>query len=272
MMASLSRLSIPTLAVLTLAACAGFPPPTDESSQTLQAAQRPQFQNAPVSPRTRAEARTALALGYYERGQFDVALEELDEAMKLDNRYAMIYNGYGLVYAYLKEDAKASSNFQRAIELDPNNPEIRHNWGWFLCTSGRARESLAEFNRVALDPLYKTPEIAFTNAGRCALSINDKATARQYLERALSVRPDYPQAAYSLAELNYGEGKFNEARVMMRIIMQTPTPTADALFLGACIERKLNDKRAEDSYILQLQNRFPRAEQAERITRPGSCP
>jgi type IV pilus assembly protein PilF len=272
MMATRFRLFISMLVVLTLAACAGLPPPSDDSSQMLQAAQRPQFQNTPVSPRTRAEARTALALGYYERGQFDVALEELDEAKKIDDRYSMIYNGYGLVYAYLKDDSKANSNFQRAIELDPNNPEIRHNWGWVLCTSGRARESLAEFNRVALDPLYKTPEIAFTNAGRCALSINDKTTARQYLERALRVRPDYPQAAFTLAELNYGEGRFDEARAMMRIIMQSPTPTADALFLGACIERKLNDKRAEDSYVLQLQNRYPKAEQTQRINTPGSCP
>ncbi|MDR0250176.1 MAG: type IV pilus biogenesis/stability protein PilW [Burkholderiales bacterium] len=271
MMASLSRLFISMLVVPVLAACTGMPA-SDESSQMLQAAQRPQFQNTPVSPRTRAEARTALALGYYERGQFDVALEELDEAKKLDDRYAMIYNGYGLVYSYMREDDRARSNFQRAIELDPNNPEIRHNWGWFLCTSGQARESLAEFNRVALDPLYRTPEIAFTNAGRCALSINDNATARHYLERALRVRPDYVQAAYSLAELSYGEGKFDEARVMMRIIMQTPTPTVDALFLGACVERKLNDKRAEDSYIQQLQNRYPNAEQTQRITTPGSCP
>ncbi|MDR2244662.1 MAG: type IV pilus biogenesis/stability protein PilW [Burkholderiales bacterium] len=270
-MPSLSRFFISTLVVLMLSACAGMPPPED-SSQTLQAAQRPQLQSTPISPRTRAEARTALALGYYERGQFDVALEELDEAKKLDDRYAMIYNGYGLVYSYLREDALASSNFRRAIELDPNNPEIRHNWGWFLCTSSRARESLAEFDRVARDPLYRTPEIAFTNAGRCAMSINDNATARQYLERALNVRPDYFQAAFSLAELNYGEGKFNEARAMMRIIMQTPTPTADALFLGACVERKLNDKRAEESYILQLQNRYPNAEQTQRITAPGSCP
>ncbi|MDR2016931.1 MAG: type IV pilus biogenesis/stability protein PilW [Burkholderiales bacterium] len=271
-MASLLRSVVSMLSILLLVACAGNFPNDSDSSQTLQAASRPQLQGTPSSPRSRAEAHTALAMGYYERGQFDVALEELDEARNIDARYAMIYNGYGLVYSYMKEDAKASSNFQRAIELDPNNPEIRHNLGWFLCTSGKARESLTEFNRVALDPLYKTPEIAFTNAGRCALSINDKDMARQYLRRALDVKPNYSPAAFSLAELNYGEGKLDEARAMMRVIMQSPIPMADALFLGACIERKLNDKKAEESYILQLQNRYPGAEQTQRITAPGSCP
>ncbi|MDR0769914.1 MAG: type IV pilus biogenesis/stability protein PilW [Burkholderiales bacterium] len=271
-MVPLSRAFASLFLVLMLAGCVGISDTSSESSQILQPANRPQLQSSPASPRTRAEARTALAMGYYERGQFDVALEELEEAQKADARYAMIYNGYGLVYSYMKEDAKASSNFRRAIELDPNNSEIRHNWGWFLCTSGRARESLAEFDRVALDPLHKTPEIAFTNAGRCALSINDKAVARQYLQRALAARPNYSPAAYSLAELNYGEGRLDDARAMMRIVMQSPTPAPDALLLGACIERRLNDKRAEDSYILQLQNRYPNAEQTQRITTTGSCP
>jgi type IV pilus assembly protein PilF len=272
-MVSFFRVFISAFLALILVACTNTPsaPPSSEP-QAMQPASRPQLQATPVSPRTQAEAHVALALGYYERGQFSVALEELDEAKKLDSGYAMIYNGYGLVYSYMKEDEKAGINFQRAIELDPDNPEIRHNWGWFLCTSGRGRESLVEFERVARDPLYKTPEIAFTNAGRCALSINDKALARQYLKRALGVKPNYAQAAYSLAELGYGEGTFDEARAMIRIVMQTPTPTPDALFLGACIERKLGDKKAEDSYILQLKNRYPKAEQTQKIAAPGSCP
>ncbi|MCL2310799.1 MAG: type IV pilus biogenesis/stability protein PilW [Proteobacteria bacterium] len=271
-MGSFFRTFVSILLALLLVACAGTSGTPPATSQELQPTGKVQLQSTPTSPRSQAEAHTALALGYYERGQFDVALEELNEAKKLDDRYAMIYNGYGLVYSYTKEDAKASTNFQRAIELDPGNPEIRHNWGWFLCTSGRARESLAEFDRVALDPLYKTPEIAFTNAGRCALSINDKVTARQYLQRALNAKPNYPQAAYSLVEISYSEGKLDEARALMRIVMRNPTPTVDALFLGACIERKLNDKKAEESYILQLQNRYPKAEQTQRIATPGSCP
>ncbi|MCL2871661.1 MAG: type IV pilus biogenesis/stability protein PilW [Betaproteobacteria bacterium] len=263
---------------LALVACTttNTSPPTsasaDASQKNLQPASRPQLQPTPVTPRAQAEAHTALAMGYYERGQFNVALEELGNAQKIDSNYAMIYNGYGLVYSYMKEDAKASFNFQRALELDPDNSEIHHNWGWFLCTSGRARESLAEFDRVARDPLYKMPEVALTNAGRCALSLNDKAAARQYLQRALTAKPGYAQAAYSLAELGYGEGTLEEARALMQIVMQNPTPAADALFLGACIERKMGDKKAEDSYILQLKNRYPNADQTKRIVTPGSCP
>ena len=59
------------------------------------------------------------AAGYYERGQMDVALEELNTAVKLDPNYAPAYNIYGLVYAMLGEDRKAEQNFERALQLAP---------------------------------------------------------------------------------------------------------------------------------------------------------
>ena len=88
--------------------------------------------------------------------------------MKLDPNNAKTYNIYGLVYTVLGENAKAEQNFQRALALAPQDSEIRQNWGWYLCTHGRARESIPEFERAIRNPLYKTPEIALINAGRCS--------------------------------------------------------------------------------------------------------
>src|SRR5438132_13764663 len=84
-----------------------------------------------ASPLQRAQIKTDLAAGYYERGQFEVALEVLDEAQRLEPNYARAYNIYGLVYTMLGEPQKAEANFQRALSLAPNDPEIRANWGGF---------------------------------------------------------------------------------------------------------------------------------------------
>ena len=113
-----------------------------------------------VSPQRRAEIHTELGAGYYERGQMDIAIEELNEAVKLDPNNAKAYNIFGLVYTVLGEDAKAEQNFQRALALAPHDPDIRQNWGWYLCTHGRAKESIPEFDAAIRNPLYKTPEIA----------------------------------------------------------------------------------------------------------------
>ena len=47
-------------------------------------------QKAP--PQVRAQLHTELAAGYYERGQMEVALEELNLAIKIDPTYAQAYN------------------------------------------------------------------------------------------------------------------------------------------------------------------------------------
>ena len=261
---------IPIVAALALAAgCsstnttvppAAVPPPTPPPP--------PAIKEAPVA--VRANLRAELAAGYYERGQMDVALQELTEATKLDPTNPKIYNVYGLVYATLGQDAEAARNFRKALELAPNDSEFRQNWGWYLCTHSQARESIPEFERAVSNPLYKTPEIALINAGRCAGSLGENRQAEVFFKRALGVSPNNPEAAFSLSQLNYKEGKLPEARALMKPVMQQNNPPPEALALGACIERKLGDRSAEASYTSQLRNRFPDSAEARSIA-TGLC-
>ena len=172
---------IPMLAALALAAGC-----TSTSTTTRRAASIPTpppppplIKEAPAP--VRANLRAELAAGYYERGQMDVALQELAEAVKLDPTNPKIYNVYGLVYATLGQDTDAARNFRKALELAPNDSEFRQNWGWYLCTHGQARESIPEFELAASNPLYKTPEIALINAGRCAGSLGENQQRRSVL-------------------------------------------------------------------------------------------
>jgi len=228
----------------------------------------PVLKEAPLP--VRANLRAELAAGYYERGQMDVALQELAEAVKLDPTNPKIYNVYGLVYATLGQDTDAARNFRKALELAPNDSEFRQNWGWYLCTHGQARESIPEFETAARNPLYKSPEIALINAGRCAGSLGEIKQAEAFFKRALGVSPNNPLAALSLAQLTYKEGRLPEARALMKPVMQQTNPPPEALVLGACIERKMGDRNAEASYISQLRNRYPDSAEAKNIA-TGAC-
>ena len=89
----------------------------------------------------------------------------------------------------LGEDTKAQQNFLKAIELAPNDSEIRQNWGWFLCTHGRARESIAEFELAVRNPLYKTPDVSLVNAGKCSEVIGERGAPRNTTSaRSRSIR------------------------------------------------------------------------------------
>jgi type IV pilus assembly protein PilF len=240
-------------ALALLAACASkSPEPEPPPRPTITPAQ-------PASPLLRAQLHTELASGYYERGQMDIALNELNQAVALDPGYAQAYNIYGLVYATIGEDARAEQSFSRALQLAPGDSEIHQNWGWYLCTHGRERESLAQFEAAVRNPLYRTPEIALVNAGRCAQVLGENRAAETYFRRALLVQPGNPLASYGLASIAYKEGRYAEAREWMKGVMLTNNPPPEGLYLGMCVERRLGDRQAELSYVSQLKNRYPNA-------------
>ena len=248
-------------ALILIAGCASNKAPPTPPNQPPPEAVKPQE----ATPLQRAQIKTDLAAGYYERGQFDVAIEVLDESQKIEPNYAKTYNVYGLVYTMLGETPKAESNFQRALALAPNDPEIRANWGAFLCATGRAREAIPEFEAALRDPLYKSPEIALINAGKCTAALGDAKKADEYFRRAIATSPGNPVAAYNLALLAYREARLDDARNWMRPVMRDGAPRAEALYLGMCIERKQGDKQAEVSYQTQLRNRYPDSPEAKAI-------
>ena len=248
--------------VATLLYGCGSSPKTQEAQPTPRPPE--------VSLKERARLHTELAAGYYERGQMEIALEELTEATRLDPDSGRIYNVYGLIYAVMGENGKAEANFQRALQLAPQDSDIRHNWGWYLCTHDRARESIAEFDLAIRNPLYKTPEIALVNAGRCSASFGDTAAAEQYFRRAVAAAPGNPNASYGLALIAYKGARFNEARSWLRPAVLQANPAPEALYLGVCLERKLGDRQAEMSFTSQLKNRYPDSAETRAIP-SGVC-
>jgi len=252
-------------AALLLAACASKEP----AAPAREPEPPPPVKQQEVSPQRRAELHTELAAGYYERGQMDIAIDELNEAVKLEPNNAKTYNIYGLVYTVLGENAKAEQNFRRALTLAPQDSEARQNWGWYLCTHERVKESIPEFEQAAANPLYKTPEIPLINAGRCSAMIGDVGAAESFFRRSLAVSPNNEPAAYGLALLAYRAGRYDDARRWMRVIRQTNL-RPEALYLGMCVERKLGDRQAESSYTAQLRNRYPDSAEV-RALGTGGC-
>lgn len=264
----IDRLALLVFAAVLVAGCESTSSKQAQTAAPPTIPKPPPLQEAP--PAYRAQLHAEIAAGFYERGQMQVALQELDEAVKLDAKNAKVYNVYGLVYAVLGEDANAERNFQQAIALAPSDSEIRQNWGWYLCTHGKPRESIPEFELAIRNPLYKSPDVALTNAGKCSIELGDNRAGEEYLRRAMTINPGNVSASYNLALLLYREGRIEEARTLMRRVMATPNPAPDALYLGMCIERKAADRVTEASYVQQLKARYPESPEAKAIP-PGNC-
>jgi type IV pilus assembly protein PilF len=212
-----------------------------------------------------ARIHTQLAAGYFEIGNLAVALEEMKEALRADPNYGPAYNVAGLVYGQLKEDRLAEQSFQRALSINPGDSEAQNNYGLFLCSRGQVEPAIKQFMGAVRNPFYANPERAYVNAGLCARSRGNLAGAEEFFQTALKLRPAQPQALYQLADISYGRGDFLAARGYLGRLAQTGVVTADVLWLGTRVERKLGDRNAEASYARQLRNRYPNSAEARAL-------
>lgn len=217
-----------------------------------------------------AKIHTELAAEYFFRGQNKVALEEVDAALKANANYAPAYNMLGLIYMALDENATAQANFERALRLTPNDPEIHNNYGWFICERhpDQIERALNHFMRAFNDPLYDTRHIAYANAGLCEIKRNNFAEAAAYLRESLAIHGSYRPALVGLVEMDFKRGQLAAAQSRLTEFMQRHNPTAKSLELGIQIERARGNLRAAESYLFQLQKNFPDSKEA-RAAREG---
>ncbi len=211
-----------------------------------------------------AKVHTELAGLYYERAQQGIALDELTQAMQADPDYAPAYSVRGLVHMALREDKEAEEDFKKSLRLDNTDSDTHNNYGWFLCQRDREKESIAQFMAAIKNPLYETPGLAYLNAGLCSRKAGDNKGAEDFLQKALQVQPDLTQPLFVLADLNFANADYFAAKKYFANFSQrTDNLTAEQLWLGVRINRKVGDRNSEASYGTKLRNRFPDARETQ---------
>jgi type IV pilus assembly protein PilF len=249
------------LVALALLAACGTPRQEGPSVETGQVV------GESGDPRNRARLHTELAGLYYQRGNMNVALDELRIAVAADVNYAMAYGMFGLVYMDLKENALAEQNFDRALRLAPNEPDINHNYGWYLCQTARPQESIKYFLLAIRNPLYPSPWRSYSAAGLCSVRAKNLKDADEFFQRALKLEPDEPNALLQLAQIRYGQRRLEDARSLVSRHNKVVQPSAESLWLAVRIERKSGMRVAEQSYATQLRRRFPGSDEFRKMQR-----
>jgi type IV pilus assembly protein PilF len=242
------------LLVLCVVGCAAPKPPSSLNP--------PEPAPKPASPQDRARIHTELASLYYSRGNFGVALQESMAALEADPKYGPAYNVLGLVQMELREDVAADQSLRQALAINPNDSEANNNYGWFLCNRGREKESIPYFLAAVKNPLYQTPDLAFTNAGVCERKLGNDQTSEDFLLKALRLQPGQPRALEALADIYYRRGDFAGTKQLVTRFLEVAQPTPEVLWLGVLSARRLGDRSAEANLGLQLRRRFPDSKEA----------
>ena len=250
-----------TAALLT--ACASAP-----SRSAAEAPPTSRQVNEPGDPDRRARVRLELAGLYFGRGQHSTALEEIKVALAAKPDMPEAFGLQGLVHASMGDKRLAEASFQRALQLAPADGNNMHIYGWFLCQEGRFSEAEQLFDKAMDQPQYRDGVRTLLAKGVCQARAGRWTDAERTLSRSYELDPANPVTAFSLAEVLLRRGELERARFYVRRIHSQPDQTtAQSLWLGARIERRLGNIEAMQDHGRQLRDRFPQSPETLKFER-----
>lgn len=215
--------------------------------------------------RNAAEVNTSLGREYMSRGQYEVALEKLRKAVSADPKYAPAHTMLAVLYEQISETELAERHYRKAVNIQPSNGDVNNNYGAFLCKQGKNASAQKHFATALDDPFYRTPQVAYANAGACELQEGNLDKAEGFLRKSLEFDAEFPEALLPMASISFKKGEFLRARAFLQRYEETGPASAESMLLGYHIETRLNDPEAAREYASRLQRQYPDAVQAEEV-------
>ncbi len=215
---------------------------------------------------------TELGIAYLRRGDLAIAQAKLDLALQENPDDPDVHSARALLFARLQDPKHADQEFREALRLAPKNPDFQNNYAVYLCSVGRVDDGVQIFIKAARNPLYMTPELAYDNAGVCLRSAHRDVEAAQMFRDALEIRPNFAQALWQLADLDFAHGRLAQARQEIDAFLAANQETPDLLLLAVKVTRAQRDQLDAELYARRLQLDFPDSAQARALADLGHNP
>jgi Tfp pilus assembly protein PilF len=157
------------------------------------------------------DAKTAFLRGnyYYNQGKYNEALADYNRALELRPDDPDTLCNQGTTYGELGRYDKALADYNRALELKPDNPDTLCNRGTIYYKLGMYNEALADYNR-ALELRPQDPTTLYNRGTTYAKLVKYEEALADY-NRSLELRLDHPSTLYNIACLLSLWGKTDDA-------------------------------------------------------------
>jgi Flp pilus assembly protein TadD len=93
---------------------------------------------AVADTRGEAKAQVEFGIAVARKGLWKEALYRWERAAQIDPTYAAAFNNLAIAYEQQGNFAKAREAYEKAVELEPNNLQIRQNYDLFKEINDRA--------------------------------------------------------------------------------------------------------------------------------------
>jgi Tfp pilus assembly protein PilF len=146
---------------------------------------------------------------YRLKGELEKAVKKVQEAVELSPNDSELRVILGSYYIDLYGCEKALPEFEKAIALNPNNAEAYNPLGGCWEKLGDTKKNL-EYTKEAVRLSPNTP-FYLVNLGLAYHSLNDMKMARENVLKALELSPNYAYALYQMADFELSDKNITKA-------------------------------------------------------------
>jgi protein O-GlcNAc transferase len=212
---------------------------------------------APANPGQAVATMLRDGVAHHQAGRLAEAESLYQRALALQPRQPDALNLIGLIQHQRGRTAAALARFEEALAIAPRMPEIHNNRGMALTRLGRADEAIAAL-REALALRRDYPEAQF-NLGNALRMKGDKAAACEAYRAALGLRTDFHDAHLNLGNLLTESGDLEAGTRHLERALSLRPATAEALnnlAVALMRARRFDDAEARLNEALALRPDF----------------
>jgi tetratricopeptide (TPR) repeat protein len=146
------------------------------------------IQSTGKTTETLAVAFNNRGMAFRLKGEYERAITDYDQAIKLNPAFANAWNNRGIAYKHMGDVDRAIANYSEAIWLSSNYTAAFYNRGVALEQKGEYDRAIADFNFV----LRADPQNAFAlyQRGKAELQKGNITDGNSDLVAARAIKPD----------------------------------------------------------------------------------
>ena len=209
-----------------------------------------------------ARTRIALALEYLNTGNSSQAKYNLERAASFAPDLPEVHYSFAYYYQQVGEDNLADNAYQKALKINPNDPNTRNNYGVFLCGINEYDRATEQFIKAIEIPSYIRVAESYENLALCAIEFNDFEQAEKYFRSAIKHSSMRASSIISLSALYYAKSDLHKAQELLTRYEKSGQVSARSLLLNYLIEQRMGHIEKAEATAATILQTYPVSNEA----------
>ena len=211
-----------------------------------------------------ASAHYKLGISYLNDQQTQQAFVEFQKAVEINPNDRESHYALGHIYFRQMKFNEAQQAFKTVLKIDPGYSEAHNYLGKVYEQKGELDKAVRQYEKALANPTYDTPDIAHYNIGLIFQKKGQVEEAIGEYQKAVRINPDHLLAQYELAQLYADHGQFQESISSYKEVLRLFPDSAEARYQLAWTYVKSSARAEAISEFSALVQRLPDSELAKR--------